>query len=644
MEPIFILQIYIMTLSGRYSDTISRESRLLIPTPSPGFIIYQMIGNSGKREIAMRKTSRYMFLSLIVLLLTTVLACSSSSPTGQGDNTTSVTVSIDVQPPPQARSKTAQKFIGTWADVTSLTVDVLNGGTSIIPSQHLTYSNGVWSGTLPNLPIGPSLTFVGHAYNASAFQIFTGTTIQAMTGNGDSVSVLMAPVSDGISAMFPQITKILVPAKINTSSTLTVSIWLEASSGETLTYAATAAPGGGIFSSSSGTTALGGTTGTLVLNYTAPSTAGTYTHSVRIINSQTNWVEMDFCTVVVISETQMGGAIQGSSLNLTAAVTTLAGIAGSSGSTDGTGAAVRFNFPFGMTADGTNLYVVDSSNHTIRKIVISTGEVTTLAGTAGYQGSADGTGAAARFYYPYGITTDGTNLYVADSGNNTIRKIVISTGAVTTLAGTAQSVGSSDGNGAVARFNNPFGITTDGTNLYVADSWNHTIRKIVISTGEVTTLAGTAGYQGSTDGTGAAARFYYPYGITTDGTNLYIADTSNCTIRKIVISTGEVTTLAGTAGLGGSTDGTGAAARFYLPYGITTDGTNLYVADSVNQLIRKIVISTGEVTTLAGTAGASGSADGTGAAARFNYPYGITTDGTNLYVADSGNNTIRKIQ
>ena len=159
--------------------------------------------------------------------------------------------------------------------------------------------------------------------------------------------------------------------------------------------------------------------------------------------------------------------------------------------------------------------------------------VTTIAGTAGVIGSADGTAAAARFHYPFGITTDGGNLYVADTYNNTVRKIVISTGAVTTIAGTAGTTGSADATGAAATFLSPTGITTDGTNLFLTDYGNNTVRKIVISTGAVTTIAGTAGALGSADGTGAAATFSTPFGITTDGTNLYVADTNNSTIRKI---------------------------------------------------------------------------------------------------------------
>jgi sugar lactone lactonase YvrE len=322
-------------------------------------------------------------------------------------------------------------------------------------------------------------------------------------------------------------------------------------------------------------------------------------------------------------------------------VTTLAGTAGSSGIADGTGSAARFFNPDGITTDGTNLYVVDHNNHTIRKVVILTGVVTTLAGTAGSSGTADGTGLAAMFNYPDSITTDGTNLYVTDESNQTIRKVVIATGVVTTLAGTAGSSGTADGTGSAARFDSPDGITTDGTSLYVADTSNQTIRKVVIATGVVTTLAGTAGSSGIADGTGPAARFDNPIGITTDGTSLYVGDYNNQTIRKVVIATGVVTTLAGTTP--GSADGTSSAARFDNPIGITTDGTSLYVADYNNHTIRKVVIASRVVTTLAGTAGSSGTADGTGSAARFDNPDGITTDGTNVYVADYNNHTIRKV-
>ena len=230
-----------------------------------------------------------------------------------------------------------------------------------------------------------------------------------------------------------------------------------------------------------------------------------------------------------------GGGDSSSGRAPTKNATTIVGTAGASGSADGIGVAARFNFPFDITSDGTNLYVTDFNNHTIRKIVIATGAVTTIAGTAGAAGSADGTGAAARFSLPARLTMDGTstNLYVTDSSNNTIRKIVIATGAVTTIAGHPGVIGITDGFGLTAFFNNPVGITTDGTNLYVADTNSSTIRQIVIATGAVTTVAGVPLVQGSADGSAKVATFNLPFGITTVGTDLYVADTGNNTIRKI---------------------------------------------------------------------------------------------------------------
>ncbi len=364
----------------------------------------------------------------------------------------------------------------------------------------------------------------------------------------------------------------------------------------------------------------------------------------------------------------------------TAAVTTVAGKGGNNpGTTDGIGAEARFRKPWAITTDGINLYVSDTENGLIRKIVIATGAVTTqarigypegitidgnnlyvissssirkividtaavttFAGWDGFEHSSiDGVGTEARFLQAYGTTTDGKNLYVTDIPSHTIRKIDTATGAVTTIAGTSGSSGGADGTGTAASFNRPLAITTDGVNLYVADTSNHTIRKIVITTAAVTTLAGKNGETGSADGMGSMASFNSPSGITTDGTNLYVTDAGNYTIRKIVIATGAVTTISGKAGVMGFTDGTGAEARFYSPIGITTDGSNLYVTDDIGCVVRKIVISTSTTTTLAGKVGNYGYDDGTGGAALFASPVGITTDGTSLYVEGGG--ALRKI-
>ena len=325
-------------------------------------------------------------------------------------------------------------------------------------------------------------------------------------------------------------------------------------------------------------------------------------------------------------------------------VTTLAGSSGHAGSSDGTGSGAQFLYPYAVAVDGSgNVYVADSGNHNIRKVTPG-GSVSTLAGTAGSPGSTDGSGTAALFNTPQGITVDATgNVYVSDTNNSTIRKITPA-GVVTTFAGAAGQTGGSDGTGSSARFNYPYGLATDAAgNVYVADLGNSTVRKLT-SGGAVSTLAGSAGQSGSTDGAGGSARFNHPAAVALDAAgNVYVADTSNQTVREISPA-GTVTTLAGAPGIIGNADGSGAAASFFYPGGIASTGSGtLYIADTGNHTLR-VMSSPGSVATLAGSAGQKGSADGTGTQALFAYPYGISSDGSgHLYVADSGNNTIREV-
>ena len=268
-------------------------------------------------------------------------------------------------------------------------------------------------------------------------------------------------------------------------------------------------------------------------------------------------------------------------------------------------------------------------NMTVYASWTQTAIVSTLAGS-GTAGSSDGTGTAASFNQPAGIATDSAgNLYVADRMNHLIRKISPE-GIVTTLAGTG-----------AATFNEPLGVAVDkeGT-VYVADHNNNLIRKITPA-GVVSTLAGS-GDEGSYDGTGIEASFNKPWGIAVDSEGtVYVAEYGNNLIRKISPA-GVVTTLAG-SGDEGSDDGTGANATFKALSGMTVDSAgNLYVVDNANGLIRKITAE-GVVTTLAGS-GTFGSDDGTGTSASFGIPIGVAVDSAgNVYVADNGNNMIRKI-
>jgi hypothetical protein len=322
------------------------------------------------------------------------------------------------------------------------------------------------------------------------------------------------------------------------------------------------------------------------------------------------------------------------------AVTTFTGQKPILGTTNGNGTQARFSYPFNVASDSAgNLYIPESADD-IRKIDAN-GNVSTVAGLASTSGTNDGTGTAARFNGPIGIATDSMgNFFIADTSNNTIRKMTPG-GTVTTFAGAAGVAGFVDGTGSQARFNKPWGLAIDSHDtLYVADSSNHAIRTIEPA-GVVTTFAGASTF-GSNDGVGTSARFFYPLGVALDAArNVYVADWGNHTIRKITPA-GVVTTLAGLAGSSGIADGTGTTARFNAPSGIAADPSGLlYVADTDNSSIRRVTAS-GQVTTIAGLSGSPGNVNGTGSAARFFFPNGISLDNQGrLIIADTYNHAIR---
>jgi RHS repeat-associated protein len=301
-----------------------------------------------------------------------------------------------------------------------------------------------------------------------------------------------------------------------------------------------------------------------------------------------------------------------------------------------------YSQPLGATADAQgNVYIAEGGNHRIIKVG-PWGYTTILAGSSsGAHGYANGQGTMATFYHPVGLAADASgNIYVADEDNHAIRKITPA-GTVTTFAGSG-SQGSVDGTGTAASFYYPCGVAIDASGtLYVADTYNNKIRKITPA-GVVTTLAGS-GVAGSANATGTAATFNQPFSVAVDASgNVYVTDRSNHKIRKITAA-GVVTTLAG-SGTAAFAEGTGTAASFNAPTSITIDKQgNLYVTDENNQRIRKIVSSTGAVSTLSGT-GSAGSANGIGTASTFNLPFGIAADiFGNVYVGDYTNNLIRKV-
>ncbi|MEH3087483.1 MAG: NHL repeat-containing protein [Xylophilus ampelinus] len=320
-----------------------------------------------------------------------------------------------------------------------------------------------------------------------------------------------------------------------------------------------------------------------------------------------------------------------------AAVGTLAG-SGAAGFADGSAADARFHDPTGVVLDADGaLLVADASNSRIRRVAAD-GTTTTLAG--GNAGYAEGSATTAQFSYPFDVSTDGRgNVLVADSNNHRIRRIAAD-GTVSTLAGSGNA-GFADGSAATARFDQPFGVAADADgNVYVADYNNHRIRRIAPG-GAVSTLAGD-GVPGHADGPGSAARFSYPTDLVLDPRGgLLVVDSGNHRIRRVAPD-GRTSTVAG-SGTAGYADGPATIAQFRDPRGLATDAAgNVFVADYGNNRIRRIAAD-GTVGTVAGD-GVSGFADGSAATARFSNPASVAaTANGDLLVGDRGNHRIRRI-
>ncbi|WP_433964810.1 Ig-like domain repeat protein [Tunturiibacter gelidiferens] len=299
-----------------------------------------------------------------------------------------------------------------------------------------------------------------------------------------------------------------------------------------------------------------------------------------------------------------------------------------------------------------NLYFAETGNHVIRK-VDTVGNITTIAGT-GTQGFSGDTGpaTAATLDSPQGLALDNANnLYIADTHNHRIRTLNLTTGIITTIAGSTSGFSGDNAPALSSQLNLPTALATDASgNLYLADTGNHRIREITSSTGLITTIAGTGtqGYSG--DGTSAiSAAIDSPTGIAVDASsNLYLADTHNHRIRKITSSTGIITTIAGTGLPGFSGDTTPAAnATLALPHGLTADASgNLYLADTANHRIRRIDAITGVITTVVGDGTQTFAGDnGSPTAASLDSPTATSFSPANsLTLSDTGNQRIRQVE
>jgi hypothetical protein len=340
----------------------------------------------------------------------------------------------------------------------------------------------------------------------------------------------------------------------------------------------------------------------------------------------------------------------------TGIITTVAGSGGAGyGGDSGLATAAQLNYPYGVSFDPAgNMYIADTNNHRVRKVAAGSGIITTLAGTgtAGYNG--DGTATTANLYTPQGVAADAAgNVYIADTSNDRVRKVVTGTGVISTVAGTGVAGFLGEGGPAIsARMNGPVGMAVDAAgNVYFADYYNQRIRKLTVSTGMITTVvgSGTVGYQGD-GGLGTAAALYYPTGVAVDNAGaLYIADSNNDRVRRVApptVPTLTLSTVAGTGTAGYNGDGVATTANLYSPQGVAVDTAgNVYIADTSNDRIRKVAAGTGVISTVAGIGvGGYTGENGPATSARINGPVGMAVDAAgNFYFADYYNQRVRKV-
>jgi hypothetical protein len=543
--------------------------------------------------------------------------------------------------------------------VLTLTCTVTNAAGQPAAPATLTLSLGG-----PNVTISANpATITAGESSVLEFSFSGGTGVLSAPGLGDQ------PIADGA-------TSYTVTPAVTTTYTFTVTDSLGQAFDQPVTVTVVPAPVITQFNAGPGIIGTGATT---YLDPVFDGGSGAVEPGVGAVESQTPAATgtLEHSTTFTLTVTNAAGKTATATTRvLVGSLALLAGVPSGQGAVNGTEGAARYNGPAGVVQDASgNLLVADTQNHTIR-LISSTGQVSTLAGQEGDPGSADGVGGAARFNLPMGLAIDRA------SG---IRQVAPD-GTVSTLAGSAGHAGGADGQGSAATPNNPTGIalgeTPDGPAIFVADTGNATIRRVGFAGLEVTTLAGIAGTTGTADGAAGTATFGAPAGLAWDATDsllfvadaanhsirqvtlggevttvtapgagladpqgvalsaddatLYVADTGNSVLDSVALPGGAVSLLAGTAGDAGSTD---TPPLFDHPQGLTLDGDgNLLVADTGNATIRQVTAA-GQVSTLSGQPGTEGSAAGS----VFSAPYGIAVDPATGNITISVDDAIMKV-
>jgi len=543
---------------------------------------------------------------------------------------------------------------------------------TVSPAQTTTYTltvtNTLGASVIAQVPVAvlPAPAIGSFIASSSPIVAGTATTLTAVfSGGTGSIDHGIGPVATGVAVPTGTLSAGL-------TYTLTVTNTLGASVTAQAAVAVTAAPPPGVTKFKASPASAGpGASVTLDAAFTG-GTGVINPGAISLAASGSVTVAPTVSTNYVLTVTNPGGVTATASTRVVVgALGNFAGTPSGAGNTVGTGGAARLYGPAGSAYDASgNLYVTDQYNHVIRKIDGGNGAVTVLAGTLEVAGSADGVATGARFNSPTGIAVapGGTyvgNIFVADTGNSLIRMVDPTNGTVTTFAGT---------DGSAGYFNDPQGLAVDSAGtVWVADTNNNTIRKITIG-GAVSTFAGITGTAGHADSTNPlTATFNHPCGVAVDlssgptAGNIYVADSANNIIR-LITPAGVVSTYAcvWSSGTPGNSDGN--PGQFWNPMGVAVDGAGfIYVADTSNQMIRTITppgVSYKSVApyvlTLVGHNTDSNYLDGIGVGTEFSGPFELTptangvyfnyptsvalnASGTNLVVSDSRNNAVRVI-